>query len=144
MERGGLLETGGHYLDPATADAFMAAARCVVLPYRAHDGSSGVMLQALAAGRPVLVPDRGLMAYRVRGFGLGSVYRDGDHDDLRRQFRELQERGPAPYADALAAFVDYFSWPQLFAAFAAVVRGTGQGATVPLPAASTSPQGRGG
>ena len=31
------------------------------------------MLQALAAGRPVLVPDRGLMACRVRTFGFGTT-----------------------------------------------------------------------
>ncbi len=62
--RGAFLATDGAYSSPETAAAFLRAARCVVLPYRGHDGSSGVMLQALDAGRPVLVPDRGLMAYR--------------------------------------------------------------------------------
>lgn len=143
LESGRLLETGAPYLEPATADAFIAAARCVVLPYRAHDGSSGIMLQALAVGRPVVVPDRGLMAFRVRGSGLGAVYRDGDNDDLRRRFRELQRRGPAPYAGAMSAFIEHFSLPQLRAALAAAVTGEGGGASLPLPSASAGPEGRG-
>ena len=48
------------------------------------------MLQAVAAGRPVLVPDRGLSAWRVRSFGLGEVYREDDEDDFRRRFRETR------------------------------------------------------
>jgi glycosyltransferase involved in cell wall biosynthesis len=138
---GRLLETGGPYLDAATADVFLRAARCVVLPYRSHDGSSGVMLQALAAGRPVLVPDRGLMAYRVRGFGLGATYSDGDEADLRRRFRELEERGPESFAGALDRYMDYFARPQLVAALASAVTGEGDGARLPRPTAETVARG---
>jgi hypothetical protein len=132
---GRLLETDGPYLDPATADVFLRAARCVVLPYRGHDGSSGVMLQALAAGRPVLVPDRGLMGHRVRTFGLGVTYRDGDEGGLRRRFRELQARGPEPYAAPLAGFMRYFARPQLVAALANALSDEGEGARLPQPPA---------
>ncbi|HEY5169427.1 MAG TPA: glycosyltransferase, partial [Thermoleophilia bacterium] len=138
---GRLLETGGPYLDAATADVFLRAARCVVLPYRGHDGSSGVMLQALAAGRPVLVPDRGLMAYRVRGFGLGATYSDGDEADLRRRFRELEERGPESFAGDLDRYMDYFARPQLVAALASAVTGEGDGARLPRPTAETVARG---
>jgi glycosyltransferase involved in cell wall biosynthesis len=134
-EEGRLLETGGPYLEAATADAFLRAARCIVLPYRGHDGSSGVMLQALAAGRPVLVPDRGLMSYRVRSFGLGATYVDGDEGDLRRRFRELELRGPEPFADDLARYLDYFARPQLVAALTSAVSGEGDGARLPRPPA---------
>ena len=68
---GRLFETGGPYDDASTADVFLRAARCVVLPYRDHDGSSGVMLQALAAGRPVLVPDEGSWATVSAASGSG-------------------------------------------------------------------------
>ena len=134
-EGGRLLETRGPYLDAATADVFLRAARCVVLPYRGHEGSSGVMLQALAAGRPVLVPDRGLMAYRVRTFGLGATFTDGDEADLRRRFRELEEHGSEPFAGALARYMDYFARPQLVAALESAVTGEGDGARLPRPPA---------
>ncbi|HTX70913.1 MAG TPA: glycosyltransferase [Thermoleophilia bacterium] len=140
---GRLLETAGPYLDPATADVFLRAARCVVLPYRGHDGSSGVMLQALAAGRPVLVPDRGLMSCRVRGFGLGAAYADGDEGDLRRRFRELQHRGPEPFAAGLSTFMSYFERPQLVAALTSALTGEGEGARLPRPpAGAVAPPGR--
>lgn len=130
-ERGALFETGGAYLHPETADLFLRAARCIVLPYRRHDGSSGVMLQALAAGRPVVVPDRGLMAYRARTFGLGTTYRAGDDVDLRRVFRASLSRRPEAYAARLGAFMASFSLRQLAAAVQAALDGRGPGATLP-------------
>lgn len=132
--RRALFETGGPYVRPETAAVFLRAARCVVLPYRQHDGSSGVMLQALAAGRPVLVPDRGLMAYRARTFGLGVTFRDGDAADLRRRFAELQTRGPVEYAARLDAYMGFFSRTQVSAAVRAAVAGAGPGARLPQEA----------
>jgi glycosyltransferase involved in cell wall biosynthesis len=129
--RGDLFETDGPYVRPQTAAAFLAAARAIVLPYRRHDGSSGVMLQALAAARPVLVPDRGLMAYRARTFGLGRTYRDGDMGDLRRQFRGLLAHGPEPYRPRLDAYLAYFSRAQVAAAVVNAVSGRGEGARLP-------------
>jgi glycosyltransferase involved in cell wall biosynthesis len=128
--RGALLETGGPYLHADTAAAFLRAASCVVLPYRRHDGSSGSMLQALAAGRPVLMPDHGLSAWRVRSFGLGAVYREGDDDDLRRRFHELHDRS-APDGAALAEYVGLFSREQVTAAVSRAVGGRGAGARLP-------------
>jgi glycosyltransferase involved in cell wall biosynthesis len=134
-ERGALLETGDPYLGPETADVFLRAARCIALPYRNHDGSSGIMLQALAAGRPVLVPDRGLMAYRLRTFGLGLTYRAGDDADLRARFRELQAQDPERWAPALRAYCAHFAPEQVAAAVSAAVTGCGTGARLPQDAA---------
>lgn len=89
------------------------------------------MLQALAAARPVLVPDRGLMAYRVRTFGLGRTYRDGDAGDLQRQFRTLLAHGPEPYRRRLDAFLAFFTRTQVAAAVGAAVSGSGAGAQLP-------------
>jgi len=129
--RGTLFETRGPYLSAHTATAFLEAARCVVLPYRQHDGSSGVMLQALAARRPVLVPDRGLMAYRARTFAVGTTYRSGDAGDLRRRFRALLAEGPEPYMGRLASYTGCFSPAQVAAAVMAAVSGRGAGAQLP-------------
>jgi glycosyltransferase involved in cell wall biosynthesis len=130
-ERGALLETGERYRRPQTAAAFLAAATCVVLPYRQHEGSSGVMLQAVAAGRPVVVPDGGLMAFRVQSFGLGATYADGDLRQMRRCFDEMRAAGPAPYEQALTKFAALFSRRQVAAAVAAAVTGRGDGALLP-------------
>jgi len=142
--RGALLETGGPYQWSATADLFLRAARCVVLPYRRHDGSSGVMLQALAAGRPVLVPGRGLMAYRARAFGVGETYCDGDWDDLRRRFGDLDRRGHAPYADAIDSYMTCFTTERLSAAVASAVMGSGEGARLPAERRGALVSGDGG
>jgi len=132
--RGALLETGGPYLHADTAAAFLQAASCVVLPYRNHDGSSGSMLQALAAGRPVLVADRGLSAWRVRSFGLGAVFREGDADDLRRRFLELQGVGPSAYQTAIDEYVALFARDQVAAAVRFAVTGRDAGARLPQQA----------
>jgi glycosyltransferase involved in cell wall biosynthesis len=131
VEREAMLETVVHYSSPQTAERFLAAARCVVLPYREHDGSSGVMLQAVAAGRPVLVPDRGLMGWRVRAFGVGEVYEDGDWAALRRSFLRLCERGPQPYEAALAAYASCFTREQVERAIRRAVTGAGRAARLP-------------
>ena len=107
LRRGRLLETG-YVASFAAAQAILACAPCVVLPYVRHHGSSGVMLQALKAGRPVIVPDIGLMAERVRAHGLGRTYRYGDTEDLKRQYRELAMTPPAAFAKAIARFLVYF------------------------------------
>jgi glycosyltransferase involved in cell wall biosynthesis len=129
--RGALLETRIPYRRPETAELFMAAARCVVLPYQEHDGSSGIMLQAAAAGRPVLVPDRGLMAWRVRRFGLGETYAHGDITDLRRKFRALLESAPGRYSEASREYAACFSAEQVAASIKRAATGEGCGARLP-------------
>jgi glycosyltransferase involved in cell wall biosynthesis len=145
-KRNALLETVVHYTSPRTAELFLTAARCVVLPYREHDGSSGVMLQAVAAGRPVLVPDRGLMGWRVREFGVGEVYDDGDWAGLRQSFIRLCERGPKPYGPALAAYAACFTQERVERAIRRAVTGHGPAARLPqdaLAGPGSSPLGGG-
>lgn len=130
---GRLFETGEAYRSAATAALFLTAARCTVLPYRDHLGSSGVMLQSLAAGRPVLVPDEGLMAWRTRTFGLGRTCDPGDRDALAARFRRLDEEGPEPYATDLAEYVGAFSRRQVDLAVAAALGLEPSGARLPVP-----------
>ena len=130
-ERGSLFETGEYVSGFRAASVFFKAARCVVLPYSRHYGSSGVMLQALSAGRPVLVPDRGLMAQRVRSHGLGLTYKPGDWADLKRQFENVL-RGPQDeFETTIRRFVGYFSRDQVHAALSFAVCNAGTGATLP-------------
>lgn len=112
-ERSALLESGDYYQSFETARVTLAAAKCVVLPYAAeHLTSSGVMLQTLMAGRPVLVADRGLMASRVQKSGLGETFRPDDWQDMRAKFLALDSASLGDFEDRIAAFLSYFSRDQ--------------------------------
>lgn len=141
LRRGTLFETGAYYESDATADLFLERAKSVVLPHRGHLGSSGVMLQALAAGRPVLVPDQGLMADRVRACGLGRTYRAGDWDDLRSQDRALRAEGSRRYIANIEAFMSAFSREQVESAVRCAMGYGTRTAVLPSSTLRAVPQG---
>jgi glycosyltransferase involved in cell wall biosynthesis len=110
LSRSAILESGGFYQSFQTALATFGAGRCVALPYdRHHLGSSGVMLQALQAGRPLLVPDQGLMGWRVRNFGLGLTFTPGDRRDMVHKFSLLQNTPSDFFTEAISRFLAYFT-----------------------------------
>lgn len=116
VSRCAILESGRPYESFETARVTLRAARCVVLPYPRHLGSSGAMLQSLMAGRPVLVPDQGLMAWRVRNFGLGLTYAPGNWRDMRYKFSLLQTTPSEVFAEPIRRFLAYFGRVQFEAA----------------------------
>ena len=134
VSRSAILESGRFYQSFETARVTFAAARCVVLPYGAeHLTSSGAMLQALMAGRPVIVPDRGLMAHRVRHFGLGLTFVPDDRQDMRARFVELDNKPPGAFEGRIQRFLDYFSRAQFEAAMDAAFGSTSVGPRLPSP-----------
>ena len=117
-----ILELEHFYQSLDTAAVTIEAAQCIPLPYRSsHLGSSGVMFQALAAGKPVLVPDRGLMGWRVGNFGLGLTFTTGDFHDMRYKFSMLQATPPEFFADSIERFLSYFDRAQFEAAMDGVL-----------------------
>ena len=132
-ERSALFETGEYLEQFDTASVFLRAAHHIVLPYRRHYGSSGVMLQALRAGRPVLVPDSGLMAHRVRRHQLGAVYRDGDWEDLCRQNAILSRVNADKSRSSIDHFLKYFSEDQIVSAIGGALGLAGPEAALSLP-----------
>jgi glycosyltransferase involved in cell wall biosynthesis len=70
-----------------------AASDAVLLPYRKHFGSSGVLVQAAMAGRPVIASDEGLTANRVRRFNMGWLFRPGDGASLQSVLEGLESGG---------------------------------------------------
>lgn len=114
--RDALFETNEFIADFDTIDLFLRAGSCLVLPYQHHYGSSGIMLQALHVGRPVLVPDNGLMGCRVRTHGLGLTYRHGDWEDMRQKSRILAASPAETYDTAIKEFMRYFSQEHVEAA----------------------------
>jgi len=81
------------YLPEAEIQSWYQSTDYVVLPYtRDFEGSSGVMANAMRAGRPVISTDHGCIGYRVKKFDLGSVYEAGNPEALRDLLAQLPER----------------------------------------------------
>lgn len=75
-----LFETDEYFTDPVCIEYFFTSVSHLILPYIDFYGSSGVMLQALSYGIPVLVPDIGIMAYRVKKYNLGHIFHNGEFE----------------------------------------------------------------
>jgi glycosyltransferase involved in cell wall biosynthesis len=83
-------------IDDAEVAAELASARCVLLPYVGHYGSSGVLAEAAAAGTPVLSTGDGLLGHLVREYGLGLTVDPTDSPALREGMLQLirtEDRG---------------------------------------------------
>ncbi len=79
------LSTDAYYRLLGQADA-------VLLPYDAkiyRSRSSGVLTEALAAGKPVVVTENTWLSDQMTAFGGGVICRSGDPADLARAIREL-------------------------------------------------------
>jgi hypothetical protein len=85
--KGRLFETNQYISDPGTINYFFSIVSHLILPYRNFVGSSGVMLQALGNGIPVLVPENGIMGYRVNQYSLGKTFKK--EADLNNKFKEF-------------------------------------------------------
>ena len=71
--------------------------------------SSGTVLQALEAGKPVLTPATGLIGWRTRRFGLGMTYNYRDEHALARQWQEFREIPAESYRNDVERFMAPFS-----------------------------------
>ncbi len=65
-----------------------AASDVVLLPYVHHFGASGVLSQAVAARRMVIVSDEELLGRLTRDHGLGLLFPTENADALRDRFQE--------------------------------------------------------
>jgi glycosyltransferase involved in cell wall biosynthesis len=77
-----------------------AACDWVLLPYRKHFGSSGVLIRAACRGLPVIASDEELVGWRVREHTMGLLFASGD----AAAFRHRIEQAAAMSRDDLAAF----------------------------------------
>jgi glycosyltransferase involved in cell wall biosynthesis len=59
------------YIPESAVPIYFQLADVVLAPYQKHVGMSGILLQAAAAGKPVLSSDYGLMGEMVRRYQLG-------------------------------------------------------------------------
>ena len=71
--------------------------------------SSATVIQALELGKPVLVPDRGLLGYRVRKNNLGDVYTYEDLFDLGQKAERLWRSDLSRFSAFAKSFWQRFS-----------------------------------
>lgn len=105
---GRLFETNRYVHAQKMKELFFGAIRLYVTTHRLALSSSTV-IQAAELGKPVLVPDRGLLGYRVQTHGIGDVYRYGDFDDLKRKAEQLWSTDLTRFEEPARRFWSRFS-----------------------------------
>jgi hypothetical protein len=101
-----LFETNQYITDKVCIEYFFKSVSHLILPYSNFTGSSGIMLQALSYGIPVLVPDFGLCGYRVKKFNLGLTYKE---DSLEEQFLRFVEIPKEDFEDSIGKYIKFNS-----------------------------------
>ncbi len=90
-------------LDSSELAALVDRNDVVLAPYQRFVGSSGVLLWAARAGRPVLAQEFGLIGKLTRDHHLGIAVDSGDPAKLAREIGRMIEAGPATFFDRAAA-----------------------------------------
>lgn len=90
-------------LDQAELDDLVGRSDVVLAPYQRFVGSSGVLLWAARAGRPVLAQDYGLVGRLTREHRLGATADSSDPDKLARAIERMVEQGPSSFFDRPSA-----------------------------------------
>lgn len=111
-KKGRLLETNQYISDPVCIESFFKSVTHLVLPYQSFWGSSGVMLQALGYGIPVLVPENGIMGYRVNKYKLGLTYSNGI-TSLTEQFAKFKELPAQSFKKSISGYMKHQTPDQL-------------------------------
>lgn len=107
-EQGRIFETPGRVESQRAVRFFFESTRRFVSTHTIFI-SSGTMLQALDTGKPVLMPDSGLLRYRTLQYGLGRVYNPARFRDLLSQWNEFRNDTPAQYADNISKYMENYS-----------------------------------
>ncbi|HYM94376.1 MAG TPA: hypothetical protein VET23_09580, partial [Chitinophagaceae bacterium] len=124
-----LMETNQYISDPVCIEHFFKAVSHLILPYRNFFGSSGVMLQALEYGIPVLVPNEGIMGYRVKKNNLGLTY-NGNINSLPEQFDRFKKIPKETFRTAIAKYMRDQSPDNLKKILVKAIKGADQ--TIPV------------
>ena len=98
-----------HYLSDEESDSCFCASDVVLLPYIRHFGSSGVLSKAAAAAKAVIVSDEGLLAHRVREYGLGLLFSSGNAKSLYESMRKISESDMQQYRACTVSYAELCS-----------------------------------
>ena len=105
---GRLYETASYVHTQRLKQLYFEAVRVYITTHRLAL-SSATVIQAAEFRRPLLVPDRGLLGYRVRKNHLGGVYEYGNLDDLAEKARVLWQSDLSRFTPSLEGFYERFS-----------------------------------
>ena len=105
-----LFETNEYITDPFCIASFFKSVSHIVLPYINFLGSSGVMLQALSYNIPVLVPEHGIIGYRVNKHNLGLTYTPETFD---AQFQRFFNTPADTFSESINKYMRFQSADQL-------------------------------
>ncbi|MGZ5793551.1 MAG: glycosyltransferase [Croceibacterium sp.] len=110
------LRIENRWLSRAELEVLVARSDVVLAPYQRFVGSSGVLMWAARAGRPVLAQEYGLVGRLTRDYRLGAVVNSSDPACLAREIERMIVRGPQNFIDVSSAATFAFSCtPQRFA-----------------------------
>lgn len=112
-KEGRLFETNQFIEDPYCIEYFFKSVSHLVLPYRNFYGSSGVMLQALSYGIPVLAPEDGIIGYRIRKYEMGSTFSEGKNNSLESQFYRFKNLNSETVKNNIKNYMNYQTAEQL-------------------------------
>jgi len=90
IQQGRVFEIDRWVDDQMIIDLFFESIKYLLLPYKNHYGSSGMMLEALSYGKPVLVPNIGLMSRRVVDNQLGRTFKHLSYSSFCDEFHILR------------------------------------------------------
>ena len=90
-------------LERAELESLVARSDVVLAPYQRFVGSSGVLLWAANARRPVLAQEYGLVGRLTRDHGLGLAADSSDPVRLAAAITQMVERGPQSFINQTAA-----------------------------------------
>lgn len=101
-------ETGCWLLSWDAVNVFWQSIQRFVLTHRVY-WSSGTMLQALDAGKPILVPARGLVQFRTMNYGLGRIYKPCDFADLQRTWDAFKREPVSWYTPNISQYMKKYT-----------------------------------
>jgi len=106
-------------LDEAELEGLVQRSSVILAPYQRFVGSSGVLLWAARAGRPVLAQDYGLVGRLTREHRLGLAVDSCSPLALSAAITQMAQLGPSSFVDVASAHA--FAASQTPARFAAAV-----------------------
>lgn len=106
-KEGRFFETNEYIEDSICIEYFFKSVTHLVLPYKKFYGSSGIMLQALEFGIPVLTPDTGIIGFRTSKNNLGAVY--SDLNSLEVEFNCFKNTNPQSFQESINSYMTFQS-----------------------------------
>lgn len=77
----------------------VAGADIILAPYQKHIGSSGVMHWAVAANKPLIAQDTGLIGYQVSKYGIGAAINCRKHELIANAVTNVATESRRPHGD---------------------------------------------